>query len=51
MMTKTVKPIMDAGRCAGTIVEYRVFGLLIYRKTLMTPLISEDERTWFIYQF
>lgn len=41
MITKTINPIIDATGTArivvGTRVEYRLFGLLIYRKTMFTP--------------
>lgn len=45
MFTKNVKPILaghDASRADGnqiisTRVEYRFLGLLIYKKTLLTP--------------
>jgi len=53
MFTKKVKPILaghdasreDGNRIIGTRIEYRFLGLLIYKKTLLTPLafnIKED---------
>jgi hypothetical protein len=51
MFTKTVKPVISKNitgascaqskyedpRVIGTIIEYRFFGLLLYRKSLVTP--------------
>lgn len=41
MITKTINPIIDANIVPriviGTRIEYRLFGLLIYRKTMFTP--------------
>lgn len=44
MITKTVEPIMDSyamvrGTVVGTKVEYRVFGILLYKKILHTPFM------------
>lgn len=40
MITKTTTPIVEntAGRVIGTKVEYRLFGILLYKKVLLTPL-------------
>lgn len=42
MLEKRTYPIVhtdefDERKVVGTIVEYRLFGMLIYRKTLLTP--------------
>lgn len=43
MITKTVEPIMENGASmtgctvVGTKIEYRLFGILFYKKVLYTP--------------
>lgn len=48
MLTKTVKPIVSEAHSAighvdGTVIEYRFLGLLIYKKTLLTPITAGME--------
>ena len=38
MMTRTTSPIFSGGKVAGTKVEYRLFGILLYKKVLYTPM-------------
>ena len=35
---KTTSPIFSGGKVAGTKVEYRLFGILLYKKVLYTPM-------------
>jgi hypothetical protein len=37
MITKTINPIISASDVIGTIIEFRIFGILFYKKTLKTP--------------
>ena len=37
MITKTIRPIIGKDTVVGTRVEYRVFGILVYEKTLYMP--------------
>ncbi len=45
MFTKTITPTImphstnpQKKECVGTVIEYRLFGLLLYKKTLISPL-------------
>lgn len=39
MITKTIEPIINLTNesVIGTDIQYRIFGLLIYRKTMYSP--------------
>jgi len=37
MLTKKITPIITGKGVVGTTVDYRLFGILLYRKTLLTP--------------
>ena len=58
ILSKTIEPDINAGQntadpqareCVGTIVEYRLLGLLVYRKKLVTPNFY-GLTTWEYYQ-
>lgn len=62
MLTKTITPIirktpvLESGNTiyietvAGTLVEYRLFGVLLYKKQLFTPACY-GIKSWEDYQF
>ncbi|MEE0055267.1 MAG: hypothetical protein U0I70_02925 [Alistipes inops] len=55
MITKIIKPILsktdDAWRVVGTRIEYRLFGLLICRKTMFTPERYGITEYQFVHRF
>jgi len=61
MITKKVKPILtndvdptsrkNVNEVIGTLIEYRFFGLLIYKKTLLTPRAFNIKEWDFTYDF
>jgi len=50
MITKTINPILSGTKVAGTVVEYRLFGILICRKTLYLPTYFGAEEYDLIYR-
>lgn len=65
MFTKTVKPVVSKNandssgakaqtelpKVVGTIVEYRFFGLLLYRKSIVTPAAYDLKEYEFFTEF
>lgn len=50
MFTMKVKIETSAGKWTATVIDYRFFGLLFYRKTLIPPQ-DEAEYTSCVYKF
>lgn len=51
MLTKTITPILGKGKTViGTIVQYRLLGILLYKKQLFTPRCW-GIKSWDNYQF
>lgn len=48
MITKKTFPVMEGKRVKKTIAEYRIFGILLYRKELVMPTDCEGE---YVYGF
>jgi len=53
MITKKVQPIYDdKNRLCGTRIEYRIFGLAVFVKTLQLPEIDDEgERQHMYFDF
>jgi len=50
MLTQTIKIKTSSGKWTATEIEYRLFGLLIYKKTLIPPQ-NEAEHIDYVYGF
>lgn len=52
MTTKIILPIVaiDTNKVIGTCIEYRLFGLLICRKTMFTPALYGIEEYEFTHR-
>ncbi len=37
MISKKIEPIRTENRVVGTIIQYRLFGILLYKKSLFYP--------------
>ncbi len=48
MLKKTIKINHKNREWTGTVIEYRFFGMLIYKKTLSVPTEKLNEFVWHI---